>query len=192
MRADAEERRKKLVVAGRDLFADRGYDVPLEAVAEAAGVGIATLYRNFPTRLDLKLAILADGLHSSRRTLDELLVQVDDDPSGAMTRLTQMFVSLQLGALIPIVVRDQDLIPPELIDARRSNLASVGEILERAKSKGVVRDSVTSRDFFAGVALLTRPLPALIVDPMMDGTITAAELTDRVLAIFVAGLRPSG
>lgn len=192
MRADAAERRDRLVVAGRDLFADRGYDVPLEAVAEAAGVGIATLYRNFPTRLDLKLAILADGLDRSRRTLDELLTQVDDDPDGAMTRLTQMFVSLQLGALIPIIVRDQDLIPDELIVARRANLMSVGEILERAKAKGVVRESVTSRDFFAGVALLTRPLPALIVDPMMDGTVTAEELTDRVLAIFVAGLRPSG
>ncbi|OZG25725.1 TetR family transcriptional regulator [Williamsia sp. 1138] len=190
VRADAEARRDRLVEAGRILFADRGYDVPLEAVAEAAGVGIATLYRNFPTRLDLKLAILADGLHRSRRTLDELLAQVDEDPDGAMTRLTQMFVSLQLGALIPIIVRDQDLIPSELIDARKGNLASVGEILERAKSHGVVRESVTARDFFAGVALITRPLPALIADPMMDGTITASELTDRVLAIFVAGLRP--
>jgi AcrR family transcriptional regulator len=191
VRADAAERRTRLIVAGRDLFADRGYDVPLEAVAEAAGVGIATLYRNFPTRLDLKLAILADGLQRSRKILDELLVQVDDDPDDAMARLTRMFVSLQLGALIPIIVRDQELIPRELIDARRGNLASVGRILDRAKAKGVVRESVTARDFFAGVALITRPMPALIADPMMDGTVTGDELTDRVLSIFVAGLRPS-
>lgn len=191
MRVDAVERRRKLVVAGREQFADRGYDVPLEAIAEAAGVGIATLYRNFPTRLDLKLAILAEGLSRSRLILDEILTEVETHPVSAMTRLSHMFVSLQLGALIPIIVRDQDLIPPELIEARQKNLSSVGDVLARAKFKGVVREEVTLREFFAGVALITRPLPALIEDPMMFGTVTAEDLTDRVLSIFIAGLRPN-
>lgn len=190
MRADAAERRARLVSVGRELFADRGYDVPLDAVAEAAGVGIATLYRNFPTRLDLKLAILDEGLSRSRLILEEVLVEMETDPELAMTRLSRLFASLQIGALIPIIVRDREHIPDHLIEARAANLAIVDEILVRAKVKGIVRKDVTLRDFFAGVALITRPLPALMQDPMMFGSVTAEDQTDRVLAIFVAGMRP--
>lgn len=192
MRADAAERRTRLLSAGRELFADRGYDVPLDAVAEAAGVGIATLYRNFPTRLDLKLAILEEGLSRSRLVLEEILIEVETDSGSAMTRLGQMFASLQIGALIPIIVRDREHIPGHLIEARAANLATVDAVLARAKVKGVVREDVTLRDFFAGVALITRPLPALIQDPMMFGSVTSEDQTLRVLAIFVAGLRPQG
>ena len=64
MRADAAKRRQLIVQEARRLFAAHGSDVALEAVAEAAGVGIATLYRNFDSRAaladEVALAILAD------------------------------------------------------------------------------------------------------------------------------------
>ena len=50
MRADARRNREKLLLAAVELFAGAGEDVPLEAIAERAGVGIGTLYRHFPTR----------------------------------------------------------------------------------------------------------------------------------------------
>lgn len=192
MRADAAERRERLLDAGRDLFAEVGYDVPLEAIAERAGVGIATLYRNFPSRQDLKVALLADGLGRARLVLEQLLGQVDDDPIGSLTRLSQMFVDLRLGALIPIIVRDIDQLPGDLIAERRANLKAVAEILSRAKRKGVVREDLTEFDFFAGLALITRPQPALAADPMVIGNASVDALTPRVLAIFLAGLRPDG
>src|SRR5918999_4943750 len=49
-RADAIRNREKLLTAATELFATRGTDVSLDAVAKAAGVGIGTLYRHFPTR----------------------------------------------------------------------------------------------------------------------------------------------
>ena len=133
MRADAAERRSRLLDAGRDLFADVGYDVPLEAIADRAGVGIATLYRNFASRQDLKIALLADGLAKSRATLDVLLDMVESEPIAAISRLGRMFVSLRLGALIAIIVRDLESIPRELIEARAANLESVAEILRRSE-----------------------------------------------------------
>ncbi|WP_207844239.1 TetR/AcrR family transcriptional regulator [Williamsia soli] len=191
MRADAIERRRRLIVAGREQFAERGYDVSLEAVAEAAGVGIATLYRNFPTRLDLKIAILTDGLETSRLILDELRQLAETDASAAMIRLARLFMSLQLGAMIPIIVRDQELIPPELIEARQANFATVAEIIERAKSHGAVAADITLTDFLSGVALITRPLPAIAAAPMLLVSTDPNELVERILSIFVAGLRPS-
>jgi AcrR family transcriptional regulator len=186
------ERRTRLLEAGREMFADLGYDVPLEAIAERAGVGIATLYRNFPTRADLKVALMEDGLARSRRTLEVLLGEMDADPEDALAQLSSMFVSLRLGSLIPIIVRDIDVLPEHLIAERRANLVMVGEVIDRAKAKGVVREDLTAVDFFAGLAMISRPQPALAADPMVAGTTSVAALTRRVLTIFLAGLRPDG
>ncbi len=53
LRADAERNRQRLIAAAREVFADRGLGVPMQDVARHAGVGVATLYRRFPTRADL-------------------------------------------------------------------------------------------------------------------------------------------
>src|SRR2546421_12746615 len=49
LRADAERNRARIVAAAREVFAERGLDAPLEEVARRSGVGVATLYRRFPT-----------------------------------------------------------------------------------------------------------------------------------------------
>jgi AcrR family transcriptional regulator len=53
LRADAERNRARIVAAAREVFAERGVSAPMEEVARRAGVGVATLYRRFPTRADL-------------------------------------------------------------------------------------------------------------------------------------------
>ena len=55
-RADAKHNRKKLLEAALKAFTQHGLNTSLEAIAREAGVGIATLYRNFPTRETLALA----------------------------------------------------------------------------------------------------------------------------------------
>jgi len=55
--AAAAENRAALLDAAKRLFAERGYDVPLSAIAREAGVGQGVLYRHFPTRLDLAFAV---------------------------------------------------------------------------------------------------------------------------------------
>lgn len=60
--AAAAENRAALVHWGRVLFADRGFDVPLSAVAKAAGVSQGVLYRHFPSKASLALAVFADNV----------------------------------------------------------------------------------------------------------------------------------
>jgi AcrR family transcriptional regulator len=69
LRADAERNRQRLIAAAREVFAERGLDVPIEDIARHAGVGVATLYRRFPCRADLiagafeaKMAAYADAV----------------------------------------------------------------------------------------------------------------------------------
>ncbi|ONH31630.1 TetR/AcrR family transcriptional regulator [Pseudofrankia asymbiotica] len=60
LRADAARNVELLVSAARALFDERGTDVPLDEIARRAGVGNATLYRNFPTRGDLLVAVYSE------------------------------------------------------------------------------------------------------------------------------------
>src|SRR5215204_7815679 len=62
LRADAERNRQRIVEAARAVFAERGLDAPLDAIAERAGVGAGTLYRRFPRRDDLIVACFAPKL----------------------------------------------------------------------------------------------------------------------------------
>ncbi|MCX5398942.1 TetR/AcrR family transcriptional regulator [Streptomyces sp. NBC_00102] len=72
-RADARRNRDKLIEAARSAFAAADDTVPLETVARAAGVGIGTLYRHFPTREALVEAVFAAELDAVTASADELL-----------------------------------------------------------------------------------------------------------------------
>lgn len=78
--AAAEANRAALLASAQRLFRERGYSVPLSAIAKDAGVGQGVLYRHFPTRLDLAFAAFEDHFHMYERIAD------DDDP-GAFFRL---------------------------------------------------------------------------------------------------------
>ncbi|MDX6744690.1 helix-turn-helix domain-containing protein [Actinocorallia sp. A-T 12471] len=78
MRADARENRRRVVAAARELFAERGLDVPMATIARRAGVGVATLYRRFPTRADLVVEVFSDQLGVCVQAIDDALA--DPDP----------------------------------------------------------------------------------------------------------------
>lgn len=72
-RADARRNRDLLVAAAREVFAERGPDAPLDDVARRAGVGSATMYRHFPARRELLIAVYADEVAALCATGDALL-----------------------------------------------------------------------------------------------------------------------
>lgn len=78
LRADALRNRRRVLEAARALFAARGLDVPIAAIARRAGVGVATLYRRFPTRDSLVTEVFADQLEACVSAVDDALA--DPDP----------------------------------------------------------------------------------------------------------------
>jgi AcrR family transcriptional regulator len=74
MRADARRSRAKLLEAATAAFAEHGADAPLDDIARRAGVGIGTLYRHFPTRVDLQAAVYRSQVQTVCDAADELLV----------------------------------------------------------------------------------------------------------------------
>ena len=95
LRRDARESRAKLIAAAQAEFAARGVDASLEKIARDAGVAIGTLYRHFPTRLDLLMAAL-------RHRLQEFVdgagkaVALDDPWDGFVAYLDNLF-AVQAG-----------------------------------------------------------------------------------------------
>src|SRR5688572_30208687 len=77
LRADAERNRQRIIEAARLVFAERGLDAPMDAIAERAGVGQATLYRRFPQREDLVVACFAPRLDEYADAVEEALREPD-------------------------------------------------------------------------------------------------------------------
>ncbi|MGW1529662.1 TetR/AcrR family transcriptional regulator [Streptomyces sp. NPDC002159] len=73
LRADAQRNYDALVAAGHEVFVSHGVDAPFDEVAKRAGVGRATLYRNFPTREHLFVVLLGDQLDLLREEAEGAL-----------------------------------------------------------------------------------------------------------------------
>ncbi|NUR28165.1 MAG: TetR/AcrR family transcriptional regulator [Catenulispora sp.] len=93
LRADAARNRELLLDGAIALFAERGPDAPLEDVAAAAGVGIATLYRRFPTREDLLLAVAERKMDAYEEVLRA--AQAISDPWTAFATYVENFCAAQ-------------------------------------------------------------------------------------------------
>ncbi|GAA2688007.1 TetR/AcrR family transcriptional regulator [Actinoplanes palleronii] len=137
--AAASENRQAILDAARRLFTERGYHVPLSAIAKDAEVGQGVLYRHFPTRLDLAFAVFEENFA-------QLEVIAADPDAGAFGRLWERMVHLTVesAAFVEMVV-----------DARRSTTeytggerlhALVGATLPRAQAAGLVPAGVTVDD----------------------------------------------
>src|SRR3954462_1695679 len=88
-RADALRNYEKLVAAAREAFTEADRSASLEDIARRAGVGIGTLYRNFPTRSDLVEAVYVDEVEGLARSAAEL---ADLEPWEALSAWLGRFV----------------------------------------------------------------------------------------------------
>ncbi|MBA4022682.1 MAG: TetR/AcrR family transcriptional regulator [Gordonia sp.] len=77
LRKDAERNRAALVCSARQVFAERGLDVSMAEVARQAGVGMATLYRRFPTRESLVADVFEDKMGNYLDAVDVALAEAD-------------------------------------------------------------------------------------------------------------------
>ncbi|WP_406196969.1 TetR/AcrR family transcriptional regulator [Kitasatospora sp. NBC_01560] len=181
LRADATRNRERIVLAARDAFVEYGADAPLDEIAKRAGVGNATLYRNFPDRTALirEVALL---VKNRVLALAETTPAESDGPFDALQRFVHATVAEKIGALCPILTHRIDPHDPELTDARDRLIAAVGELMERARQAGELRTDVDHGDLFIAMSQLTRPLPGTSCHILDD-------FVHRHLQLFLDGLR---
>ena len=175
-RADALRNYEKLLAAAREAFTEADRSASLEDIARRAGVGIGTLYRNFPTRADLVEAVYVDEVEALSRSATEL---AQLDPWEALTAWLQRFVGYiatkqALGDEL-FAIAERDVV---VFAGCRSMLRTAGEpLLRRAQDEGIVRPDIT-------IAEVVRMVGGLAKIPTDD----PSEI-HRLLAVALDGLR---
>ena len=144
-RRDAQERRARLLVAARREFAARGVDASLEAIAREADVAIGTLYRHFPTRLDLLLAALEPRLQEFTEGSEK--AQDIDDPWEGFVAYLENLLRVQAGdrGFNDFLSRRF----PGNADTERIHdrmCREIGVVLTRAQEAGAARPDITQAD----------------------------------------------
>lgn len=163
MRADAQRRRDEIVVQAKRLFAAHGGDIALDVIAERSQVGIATLYRNFPSREDLVIAVAEDLVERIRSAVEHARPVLEVDPVRAWTGLIGELVDLDLGALTGAFgARDGVGSPSRAWRVQQPALEALDELLDELRRRGTVREGLTALEVVVSIATLTRPLPGPI------------------------------
>ena len=173
LRRDAEQNLARILTAAQDLFAEVGFGASMEQVASRAGVGVGTLYRRFPNKDSLVLAIVTEVSQHSRQLA--LTVQSECEPADGLYEFMRRCVAS------PSSVRALVSHSAQLADAHLALVApTVDRLIARAKAAGTLRTDVTFSD--VAVALLS-------VRSVEDqyGTQQGA----RQLQLLMDGMRPS-
>ena len=158
-RVDASRNRARLVAAAREALAAAGNDVAFDVIAQRAGVGNATLYRHFPTRADLLVAVYADEVAELCQRGAHLLESAE--PTDALFAWLDAFV-VHVATKRPLA-----LAATEGTDDRRTTLfrqwhASITSIAERLvrRAQPALRADLTVADVLTlttGAALTADP-----------------------------------
>jgi AcrR family transcriptional regulator len=144
-RADAARNYDLLIAAAREAFTQDDAEASLEDIARRAGVGIGTLYRNFPTRKDLLAAVYEEEVQAICRSADDFVgLPPWEALVGWLRRFTQYAVTKHalMDALMSYVDRDD----PVFGSCRAAINTTGTELLERAKASGDVRPDTEFTD----------------------------------------------
>jgi len=145
LRADAERNRRRLLDAAEALFRERGLDVGVAEIAERAGVGRGTLFRNFPTKQDLIAAIVIERMQDATEYTRTLL-DAPDAGEALFGFLEELVGRQQLDRCLFDAVADTFLANEEIRAAHAEVVAGVEALLTRAKEAGAVRDDIGAMD----------------------------------------------
>lgn len=181
LRADAQRNRARVLEAAEAVFAAEGIEVPIDVVAEKAGVGIGTVYRHFPTKERLFEAIMVERVTSL--AADARARLETDDPRSAFFDffdhlVTEVLLKRDLITAIAGAGVEFDVVAA---DAKAQLDAAVSDLLLAAQRAGTVRRDVT----------------AAVVLSLVSATCMAAKhahpgaTSDEMLSVVRDGLRTS-
>ena len=171
----ARQNHARLIDAATQAFAEKGAGAPLEDIARRAGVGIGTLYRHFPTRLDLQAAVFRSQVGAVCGQGDALLQSASPELAfAAWMRSLNAYLVTKRGlskALIEAVGVESELLSSCWMTMRQTT----ERLLANGQKAGVIRTDVDATDVMRlvhGVAVSTEKAPEradMLLSVMLDG-----------------------
>jgi AcrR family transcriptional regulator len=146
MRADARRNYERLVQAGRAVLAERGSEASMEEIARRADVGVGTLYRHFPRRIDLVEAVYledVDGLVTLAGAVNETA-----EPWQALVEWLIGFVKYGQSKRVFLTELHEafEKNPDLALSSREKIGAAVASVLTRAQQAGLARTDIDHAD----------------------------------------------
>lgn len=179
MRADARRNRERLVAAARDVFEEDGAAASIEAIARRAGVGVGTLYRHFPTRMDLVEAVYESDVQELAAAARSVVSDLEPWPALEAFFDAFMRYARTKQALLSELQQAFEKNPAMRSRARELINSSFDLVIERAKSAGAVRDDVDGADVVQ------------LVSPICTNAGIPPEQSRRLIGLILDGLRAS-
>jgi AcrR family transcriptional regulator len=142
---DADAKRDRLLAASREVFARDGIDAPMPAIAVAAGVGVGSIYRQFPSKLDLLSALVIERLEEVEAAATAAL----GAPDGAWSSLVELireFGARQSEDDVVAEAMSCVLVEPHLEAARAQTNKALAQLLAAARAEGRLREDATVLD----------------------------------------------
>ena len=177
LRADARRNRERLLLAAREVLVERGSDASMEEIAKRADVGVGTLYRHFPRRIDLVEAVYTEDVDGMVALAAE--VEVDREPWEALEAWLRGFLRYAeskrtfLNELHEAFEKSPDL----ALASRDKIRGAAGRVLERAQVAGAARTDLDAAD-----------LMQLVGGMCMARNATLSQ-NDRLLALVLDGIK---
>lgn len=180
-RADAVRNRDQLLAVATRVFMTADAEPSMRAIAREAGVGIATLYRHFPTRQSLVDAVYQDQVVRLTAGAGELLDQLP--PAAAMRRWMDLFgdwIATKNGMLNTLLAMIES---GEITHAqtRTELLTAITTILDAGRATGDLRTDITAEDIAASLIGIFTVAPRPEREPQ----------SARLLNLLMDGLRPT-
>lgn len=171
-RADARRNFDALLAAAREAFAEHGTQASLEDIARRAGVGIGTLYRNFPTRQDLFASVYLDEIDELCASAGKVADLPPWEALAAWLRRLANYAGTK-RAVQEALNRDSGI-----IGSGRASIYAAGQpLFDRARQAGEVRDDVTFDDVVRMIIGVT------------GGCFLDKDQRERVLGMVLDGVR---
>jgi AcrR family transcriptional regulator len=186
MRVDAQRKMVSLLQAALEVFAQSGVDAPVREIAERAGVGLGTVYRHFPHRSNLIVAVFQSRVDACADAASVLASKYE--PGEALARWMQRFVDFiatkrGLAAALHSGDPAYSALPGYF---NKRLLPALKTLLDTAVSAGVVRPGIEAEDLLRAVATLchgphgaepvyARRMVALLVDGLRYGATTPID-----------------
>jgi len=181
MRADARRNRARILEAAEKVLVERGTTVSTEEIARAAGVGIGTLFRHFPTKEELIQGVFVARLH--RLADDAFRLAESSDPGKALTSFLRQAVAQGevKNALAAMLTSAGVDLRETAGEAQQEVKRALGTLLRSAQETGAVRRDLEVADLIGLLAGTSRAIE-------YAGSDVAAR--ERILAVILDGLRP--
>ena len=178
MRADARRNYERLLDAARKVFADQGGGASMEAIAKQAGVGVGTLYRHFPKRIDVVEAVYRDDVDALVGSAEQGLA--DADPWAALAGWLQAYVEYARAKRTFLnELREAFEKNPDLKSVSRERIsAACDRVLTTAQRAGAARTDIDGDDLMQ------------LVSQMCTSPTLTPDQGQRLLAVILDGLRP--